>query len=106
MSWENFDTLDLEIGFAHFVKFISMFTNDPQVYLAIVAVITAAMIYPTYKRLCTDPSLTIVLFCTMSTFVMAFSGIRQMLAIGIGFLAYECIRKKKWILFLLPYSQK
>jgi hypothetical protein len=37
----------------------------------------------------------------MSTFVMMFSGIRQMLAVGIGFIAYEFTRRKKVLPFIL-----
>lgn len=82
-------------------KAISVISKEPQFYVAVVAVIVSALIYPTYKRLCTDASLTVVLFAIMSTFVMMFSGIRQMLAIGIGFIAYELTRKKKVIPFIL-----
>jgi hypothetical protein len=78
-----------------------MFSGNPQFFLAMSAIVVSAMIYPTYKRLCVDVSLTIVVFCTMSTFVMMFSGIRQMLAVGIGFFAYECTRKKQILPFLL-----
>ena len=101
LSWEQCANESVEVGFAYFSKIISVFTEAPQVLFAITAVVTVAMIYPTYKRLCIDPSLTIVLYVTMSTFVMMFSGIRQMLAIGIGFLAYECARNKKLIFFIL-----
>ena len=101
LSWKKCGTESLEWGYAYFNKIISLFTNEPQLFIVITAVVTFAMIYPTYKRLCVDSSLTIVLYVTMSTFVMAFSGIRQMLAIGIGFLAYECTRRKKLIPFLL-----
>ena len=44
---------------------------------------------------------SIVLFCIMSTFVMMFSGIRQMLAIGLGFIAYDFTRKRKLMPFVL-----
>jgi hypothetical protein len=91
----------MELGFVYYNKIISLFTKEPQIYLAITAVITMTMIYPTYRRLCKDTSLTVILYVTMSTFIMAFSGIRQMLAIGIGFLAYECVRNKKLIPFIL-----
>lgn len=100
-DWQYIGKESIELGFAVINKAISMLTKQPQVYLAIVAVAVSAMIYPTYKRICTDASLTIVLFCIMSTFVMMFSGIRQMLAIGIGFIAYEFTRKKKLIPFVL-----
>ena len=101
MSWVQVGQDSHEYGFSYFNKFVSLFSREPQIFLAVVALMISAMIYPTYKRLSTDATLTIVLFCTMSTFVMMFSGIRQMIAIAIGFLAYECTRKKKLMLFIL-----
>ncbi len=101
IEWRRLGKENMEVGFVVFNKLISMFTKQPQVYLAVAAVTASVMIYPTYKRLCTDASLTIVLFCIMSTFVMMFSGIRQILAIGIGFIAYEYTREKKLIGFVL-----
>lgn len=101
VDWGRLAKEKTEIGFAFFSKIISLFSKNPQVFLAICAIITSAMIYPTYKRLCADSSLTIVLFCLMSTFVMMFSGIRQMLAVGIGFIAYEFTRRKKLVPFIL-----
>ena len=101
MSWEQVKTSSMEIGFAYFNKIISVFTKNIQIYLAITAIISFVMIYRTYKRLCEDSSLTIVLYIIMSTFVMAFSGIRQMLAVSIGFLAYECVCKKKFVPFVI-----
>lgn len=101
IPWGELKNESLEKGYLYFSKLVSVFSKEPQVFFGVAAIVTSAMIYPTYKRLCTDSSLTIVLFCIMSTFVMMFSGIRQMLAIGIGFIAYECTRKKKLIPFLL-----
>jgi len=101
LKWRNLGEMGLEIGFAILNKVVSLISKNPQVYLATVALAISVMIYPTYKRLCVDASLTIVLFCLMSTFVMMFSGIRQMLAVGIGFLAYEFTRRHKFSHFLL-----
>lgn len=101
MSWGEVGNNSLEYGFSYFNKIISLFSKKPHFFLAVTALLVSVMIYPTYKRLCIDPSLTIVLFCTMSTFVMMFSGIRQMLAIGVGFVAYDLTRKRKLILFVL-----
>lgn len=101
MDWDEVGKESFEFGFSYFNKILSVFTEDPQVFLAVTAIIISSMIYPTYKRLCVDPSFTIVLFCIMSTFVMMFSGIRQMLAIGIGFIAYEFTRNKKLIPFII-----
>ncbi len=101
MSWSDVGKDTLEFGFSYLNKAVSLFTDNPQVFFAVTAVITVAMIFPTYKRLCVDSSLTIVLFCIMSTFVMMFSGIRQMIAVGIGFIAYEFTRNKKFVPFII-----
>ncbi len=95
------DSFSDEFGFVILTKIISFFTNSPQVYLAVMAIITIAMIFPLYLRQCEDPGLTISIFCILSTFVMLFSGIRQCLTIGLGFIAYEFAKRKKLIPFLL-----
>lgn len=101
MSWNQLGKHSLEFGFKVINKVLSLISKDPQFYLAVTGLAVSAMLYPTYRRLCVDPPLTIVLFCTMSTFSMMFSGIRQMLAIGIGFIAYAFTRRKKPVRFLL-----
>ncbi len=101
LDWNQLRKESLEFGFVYFNKIISLFSKESQFFLAVSGIVVSAMIYPTYKRLCVDASLTIVLFCIMSTFVMMFSGTRQMLAIGIGVVAYEFTRNKKLILFII-----
>ena len=101
MSWSEVARKTNEFGFVYFSKIVFCFSENPQVFFAITAIVTIAMIFLTYKRLCIDPMLTIVLFCNMSTFVMLFSGIRQMLAVGVGFVAYEFTRNKRLFPFLL-----
>ena len=99
-SWKSLIGGSWEIGFAYFNKIILLFSKNVQVFFAVTAIVITCMIYPTYKRLCIDSTLTILLYVNMSTFVMMFSGIRQMLAIAIGFIAYEFTRKKR----LIPYA--
>ena len=101
IAWSDLPSVNLEIGFSYFNKLITLLTGDPQVYLILAAIAVSVMIYPTYERLCIDASLTISLFCIMSTFVMMFSGIRQMLAVGIGFFAYQYTRQRKLLPFIL-----
>lgn len=101
MNWRQVEKHRLELGFSYYNKIISVFSKNPQVFFAITASAISAMIYPTYKRLCTDTSLTMILFCIVSTFVLMFSGIRQMLAVGLGFIAYEFTRNKKLFPFIL-----
>ena len=100
MDWIDIGKESIELGFAYFNKIVSLFSKDVHFFFSVTAILSCFMIYSTYKRLCTDSSLTIVLFCTMSTFVMMFSGIRQMIAVAIGFMAYEAVRKKKLVSFL------
>lgn len=104
MDWAAMAKANLEPGFKIFNKAVSLISGEPQFFLAVAAIVIIGMIYPTYKRLCVDASLTIVLFCTMSTFVMLFSGIRQMLAVGIGFICYDFTREKKLIPFLITVA--
>ncbi|MBR3962566.1 MAG: EpsG family protein [Oscillospiraceae bacterium] len=101
LSWSETGKVSMERGFAYLNKFLSLFSKEPQFFIAASAVTVSTMIYPTYKRLCLDSFLTIVLFCLMSTFVMMFSGVRQMLAVAIGFIAYEFTRNRKTIPFVL-----
>lgn len=101
MSMEEINSYPLEVGYCYLNKAVSLLSQEPQIFLAVVAMITSLLIYPTYRRLCVDSSLTIVLFCIMSTFLMMFSGIRQMLAIAIGFRAYEFTRQRRLIPFLI-----
>ena len=100
-NWSELSNGELEFGYAVLNKAISLVSINPHVFLAITGFLVCALIYPSYKRLSTDSALTIVLFCCMSTFYMLFSGIRQMLAIGIGFIAYDFARRRKPILFCL-----
>lgn len=101
MDWSFTGPDSLEIGYMVINKLISLIYNDPHFFLAVIGFAVSAMLYPTYRRLCVDPALTITLFCTMTTFAMLFSGIRQMLAVGIGVIAYEFARKKWLIPFII-----
>lgn len=90
-----------EMGFVLLNKIISIFTTNVQIYIIIIAFLTIYFIRKEYLRLCVDSTLTIILFCSMSTFIMMFSGIRQMIAISFGFLAYRFVREKKLLKFLI-----
>ena len=101
MSWSSIGKSTAEIAFQIMNKLLALISTDHHFYIAATGFFVSALIYPTYRRIAHDTALTIVLFCTMSTFVMMFSGIRQMLAVGLGFIAYEFTRKKKFVFFIL-----
>lgn len=100
-DWRALLAMPLEVGYLIFNKLISFVSQEPRFFQAVSAIVISVMIYPTYRRLCEDASLTVMVFCTLSTFVMMFSGIRQMLAVGVGFIAYEFTRRKKLFSFAL-----
>lgn len=100
-SWAMVTRESTEVIFYSFMKIITTISNDPRFFVAVSSFLIIAMLYPTFRRLCVNPPLTIVLFCSMSTFAMLFSGIRQMLAVGIGMIAYELVRRRKLIFFII-----
>lgn len=80
---------------------VGKFTDDFQVFQAIVAsiiIIPIAMLYAEDRR---HSYLKIVLFVNMSIFVMMFSGIRQSIAISIGCIAFYFVRRKKLLAFFI-----
>ena len=97
MDWQGLRRENMENGYRYLNKLISLVSREPQFYLAAVAVLVSIPSYSSFRRLCTDAALAVVLYCTMSTFVMMFSGIRQMISMAIGFVAYEFARKKKLV---------
>lgn len=81
--------------------FVGQFTSSYQLFLGIVAclyVIPVAWLYCEDKR---HGILKIVLFVNLSTFIMMFSGLRQSIAMAIGMIAYNYVREKKLICFII-----
>ena len=80
---------------------VAQFTDDFRVFLIIVSLLT---VLPIAKVYCEDKQyglLKIILFVNMSTFIMMFSGLRQSIALSIGMIAYEFVKKKQPLRFLL-----
>lgn len=94
----------LEVGFQYLCKSIALLSDDQQFFIATTGFLISAMLYPTYRGMCEDAPLTIVLFCVLPIFPMFFSGIRQMLAIGIGMASFAFTRRKRPVLFLLSVA--
>ena len=94
-------TYDLDVLYVLLNWIISRFTDNYQMFLSIVAVITMLPVAVMYSQDREHGFLKIVLFMNMSTFVMTFSGLRQSIAIAFGVIAYEYVKKKKPVKFLL-----
>ena len=78
---------------------IGNITDNFQIFLVVVAALCVIPIAYVNTQDREHSYLAVILFVNMSTFIMAFSGLRQMLAVSIGMIAYEFVKKKK----LLPY---
>ncbi|MDD6479314.1 MAG: EpsG family protein [Oscillospiraceae bacterium] len=76
-------------------------TSDFQIYLVVTSFISLIPIAYVYNKDRGNGYFKLIIFVNMSTFVMLFSGIRQSMAMGIGMLAYYCIKNKKIAPFLI-----
>lgn len=94
-SEEN--SLYKDTGYLVFQKFVHIFTDNPQVYLLIVAaIIFAALAYFIYKN-SEDPVFSYVLFSILFYGFFAVTGIRQALATALAvFVGYEFIKENKF----------
>lgn len=101
MSWQEIFNQDVETGYWVFQKLISYITNDFNVFLTIVAIICLLPIWIYYKTESDFSLLTVILFITVAPFSMFFSGLRQSIAMGVGILAWLCVKRKKIILFII-----
>ncbi len=100
-SWPRLFGRDIEVGYIILNKLVSLVTNDFQWFLAVVAALTLFPIAKIYSEDGDYSTIKILLFVNMSIFPMLFSGLRQSLAFAMGMLAYECVKNKKIIWFLL-----
>lgn len=90
-----------EMGFALLTKLISSFTQNEQVYLAVIAAIILLPVAWLYSRESEGPVLTMLLFLVLPMFGMFFSGFRQSIAIAMAVPAYYCVKDKKILRFVL-----
>lgn len=94
-------TYEIDVLYVLLNWIVSRFTDNFQIFLSIVAVITILPVAVVYSQDRENGFLKIVLFMNMSTFVLVFSGLRQFIAIAIGMIAYEYVKKKKLVKFIL-----
>lgn len=102
LNWSSIISKSTEVAYGLLNKIVAEVTNNNfQCLLAIIAAITIIPLSYVYSKQVEDPILTIILFVSMSTFVMFFSGIRQGISIALGMIAFEFTRKKKLVPFLV-----
>lgn len=92
-----FDTY--EFGYVYLNKFISLFSENEQFFLGVIAAIALIPISYLYCKESGNGLLTILLFCVV-LFSMYFSGLRQIVAMGFMVPAYYATKNKKIFKFI------
>ncbi|MBR6514809.1 MAG: EpsG family protein [Clostridia bacterium] len=100
-SFANASKSGVEQGYILLNQFVGLFTTEFQWVIVITGLLSILPIWYTYSKTIEDVPLTISLFLIMPTFVMVFSGLRQAISIALGFVAYEFVKKKKLVFFIL-----
>ena len=90
-----------EPAFALLCKLVHSLTGSYQFLLAVIAFISLLPVAWFYAKNVENPMTTIALFMFFSVFYMYFSGMRQIIAIGLGIVAYYFTKGKKPIPYLL-----
>lgn len=103
---KNMQFSDLSIQYGDYLYIvlnwiIGRFTDHYQVFIAIVSALTLLPVCVQYSRERRHAFLKIVLFMNMPIFIMFFSGLRQSLAMAFTMIAYEFVKKKKFIPFII-----
>ena len=98
---ELLQNVETEFGYRVLEKLVSYVLRDPQLYLAFVALITMVPIAYLYYKEAELPLLVLSMFLALPVFHMAFTGLRQMVAIAFIVPAYYAVKEKKLLVFLI-----
>lgn len=93
--------LNYEKGYIIFNKLVSVIYNNRQFFLAVVAFCALYPVYRLIKKNSPYPVVSYYIFFGTPVFLMYFSGLRQILAIGICVIAFTFVQKKKPIWFIV-----
>ena len=101
MRFQDLWKKDMDILYVLLNWLVGKVTDSFQIFLTVVAAITVLPVAKLYSEDKQYGFLKVVLFMNMSVFVMAFSGLRQSLALAFGVIAYMYARDKKPLRFLI-----
>lgn len=101
-SWDEIFLKGTNYGFYFFNKITSLlFPNSYTGYLVVVAFITSSSIWYFLKNNSEDYVLSQIMLLSLGFILFFFSGIKQTLAMSILFFAYEKLKKKKILSFIV-----
>lgn len=97
----NQNFMNFEKGYVIFNKLISYFGNNEQVLLIASAILSLFPICYIYWKYSDNFELSMIVYISLTCFLMTFSGLRQACAIGICFSSFYFIKNRKIIPFVL-----
>lgn len=104
IDWSDITTeYEDEYGFYYFIKFISIFTDSPVVFLLITAFASLIGIFDLIWRNSKSPVLSLYFYITLGNFFFILTGIRQAIAMSICMIAVRFIQERKlgWFVLLV-----
>lgn len=90
---------NFELIFRILIHTLAVFHVPRQGFIAIMSVLCQAPIFYFFYRRAKNPCLSILIYFTFGLFTFSFSGIRQMIAIGLFLLAVLQAEEEQWLKF-------
>ncbi len=90
-----------EVGFYMFTKLLSEISLSPFFYFAVTSAIVCICLFFFLNRYAYNKKYAVYFYYTIGLFAFSFAGLRQTLAMSLCLFAYEAIRKRKPVRFLL-----
>lgn len=100
-NWKDALGRSSEVAWSFMNKLIAVAGGDFRWVIVVAAVLSVWWMSKAYVKYSDDAVLSIALFVSLPCFIFLFSGLRQAIAISIGFIAFEYTRKKKLVPFLI-----
>lgn len=101
ISFVKHPTIKEDSGFYAGVAFIKQFiSNDSQMILLCLAIITIGLIFFTYYKHTDMIEMAVFMFITSGCYLVTMNGLRQYLASAILFFCFPMIQKKQWQYYL------
>ncbi len=101
-TWLSYyDKEGTEIGFQLFTWLLSRVFRDPQWILIISSIIYVVCLLNFISRNSKDPALSLTMYITLGLMTFELQGMRQSIAMSVCLIAYEFVKSKKFIPFVL-----
>lgn len=101
IDWLSIFDYRYEEGYIVLVKFISVITQESQIFIGIVSLLIIAGPTHFIFKYSKNPAFSFILYVCLTFFAFSLSGIRNAIAISIIFFSYDFIVKKKPMKFIL-----